>query len=52
MKYSVLFTLLLTACGDTGCNLEEYTQRVNGEFQRCSSFQCPGHVKEVTCRKV
>jgi len=50
--WAPLLILLLTACGDTGCNVEEYTQRVNGEFQRCSSFQCPGHVKEITCKKV
>jgi len=51
MKYSVLLALLITACGDTGCNLEEYTQRVNGEFQRCTSFKCPNSPKEITCRR-
>jgi hypothetical protein len=50
--WAPLLILILTACGDTGCNVEEYTQRVNGEFQRCISFQCPGHVKEITCRKI
>jgi hypothetical protein len=52
MKYSVLLALLITACGDSGCDLEEYTQIVNGERQRCSSFQCPNSPKEITCRKI
>ena len=36
----------------TGCDLEEYTQRVNGEFQRCTAFQCPNSPSEITCRKI
>jgi len=50
-RYITILALTLTACGDTGCNIEEYTQRVNGEFQRCTAFQCPNLPKEITCRR-
>ena len=52
MKYLLLIVLVISGCGDTGCSIEEYTQRVNGEFQRCTSFQCPNSPKEITCRKI
>ena len=51
MKNIILIVLLFTGCGDTNCSIEEFTQKVNGEYQRCSSFQCPNSPKEITCRK-
>jgi len=45
MKYSLLLALLLAACGDTGCRIEESTTRVvrNGEtyYERCWREVCP-----------
>jgi len=56
MKYSVLLALLITACGDTGCNVEETLTRVSkgGEvyWERCWREHCAGTTTiNLRCRR-
>jgi len=41
MKYSILLAVLLAACGDSGCNIEEYRVSENGQTKKCVEERCP-----------
>lgn len=40
MKYSILLAVLLTACGDSGCEITEYRVTENGQTKRCVEERC------------
>ena len=53
----LLFLIFLSACGDTGCHIEETTTRVtrNGEtyLERCWREVCPGVTTQtLRCQRV
>ena len=57
MKYSLLLALLVTACGDTGCRIEETTTRVSKGsetfLERCWREVCPGVSTQILrCSKI
>lgn len=49
MKIILSMTLLLAACGDTGCEVKEYRITEQGQSQRCVEHACPGLPTERRC---
>ena len=57
MKYPLLLALILTACGDTGCRIEETTTRVSKGsetyLERCWREVCPNSPTiQLRCQRV
>ena len=56
MKHALLLALLLTACSDTGCSIEETVTRVSKGsevyWERCWREKCPNTPHQVLrCRR-